>query len=340
MVGILFSVLIPLFNSEDYIGICLDSVLSQNFDDYEIVIVDDGSTDNSGKICDDYHAKNQDKIRVIHKENEGVLLTRRRAIKEAKGEYLLWIDSDDCYNEGLLNDLYKEIKKNAPDMLIWNYETVKDGSNEKETVRSLTLPNRAIISGDRMEKIYEQMLIGRDMNELWTKCFKRSLVDVDSDYTEFKHVKMGDDLFCLFPIMDKTKTIEYLDREYYYYRIVDSSITHTKNYKNYFSYRTIFERADQYLKKWQMSKDVCQKTRDQFANKIISCISESITAETGYKSFKEFAERVNQDEAAYKIYTMEKRKLSSRFYQICYGLLTHKKYRLLYCLMNMIVKYR
>ena len=74
----LFSVLIPLYNAEKYIAECIDSVLAQDFDDYEIVIVDDGSTDEGGKIADRYQVMHPQKIRVIHKENTGVLLTRRR----------------------------------------------------------------------------------------------------------------------------------------------------------------------------------------------------------------------------------------------------------------------
>ena len=336
----LFSVLIPLYNSEEYIGECLDSVLSQDFQDYEIVVIDDGSTDNSGMICDEYKSRFPERIKVIHKANEGVLLTRRRAIREAEGDYLLWIDSDDCYKKDLMCSLYIEIKANDPDMLIWNYETMSKDDGRAETIHCLSIPDKTVISGDQIKKIYEQMLIGRDMNELWTKCFRRNLVDLDADYQEFSHVKMGDDLFCLFPIMDRVKKIEYLDKSYYSYRLVDSSITHSKDYKRYYSYRTIFERATYYLTKWALDDDVCQRAKDQFVNRIISCITLASEGSIGYQEFKTFVKKINYDESVSKIYSEEKRKLSSRFNQMCYGLLIHKRYWLLYCFVNAVVKYR
>ena len=79
------SIIVPIYNIEKYIAKCIDSVLSQTFTDWELILVNDGSTDNSGKICDEYALKDN-RIKVIHKDNEGVTATRDRGVKEAKGE--------------------------------------------------------------------------------------------------------------------------------------------------------------------------------------------------------------------------------------------------------------
>ena len=88
------SIIVPVYNAEDYLGRCVDSILGQEFQDFELLLVNDGSTDSSGKICDDYAAKDK-RVYVIHKNNTGVSDTRNMAISHAKGKYLQFVDSDD-----------------------------------------------------------------------------------------------------------------------------------------------------------------------------------------------------------------------------------------------------
>ena len=99
----LFSIIIPIYNVEKYLVQCIESVLNQDYDDYELILVDDGSPDNCGEICDSYLNKNSN-IRVIHKKNGGISDARNTGLKEAKGDYVIFIDSDDyiCDNHFLL----------------------------------------------------------------------------------------------------------------------------------------------------------------------------------------------------------------------------------------------
>ena len=90
----LFSIVVPVYNVELYIDECMKSLLGQSFKKFEIILVDDGSTDSSGKKCD-YYASLDSRVKVIHKRNEGLLLARRTGLKECQGEYILHCDSDD-----------------------------------------------------------------------------------------------------------------------------------------------------------------------------------------------------------------------------------------------------
>lgn len=102
----IFSVVIPVYNVKDYLPKCIDSVLAQDFDDYELVLVDDGSTDGeSGAICDRYAAAHPERIRVIHKPNGGLGDARNVGLEAAAGEYLVFIDSDDYIGAGMLRTL-------------------------------------------------------------------------------------------------------------------------------------------------------------------------------------------------------------------------------------------
>jgi len=332
----LFSVLIPLYNAEKYIGECIDSILNQTCDDYEIVIVDDGSTDQSSKIVDEYQKNHPALIRVIHNDNIGVLLTRRRLIKEAKGDYIVWVDSDDLIKPEMLSELRAEIYNNNPDIIVFDYEEL-DNPTKKHC--SLDVADQHIIESDDKRLVYKRMLLGRGMNELWTKCIRRAIIDIDVDYTNYKHVRMGDDLFCLIPIFDVAEKIEYLNRAYYRYRVVLTSITHTQTYLRYYSYRTIFERENQYLEKWGFSPDEISQIRDKFANSVVdNLVLCANTPSVSRKEFIDFAKAITSIEANNPIYSDGLRTLSSRPYSCFYKLFTKKRYAKLYRIIRLISK--
>ena len=324
----LFSVLIPLYNAEKYIAECIDSVLAQDFDDYEIIIVDDGSTDQGGRIADRYQEMHLQKIRVIHKENTGVLLTRRRLLQEAKGDYILWVDSDDVIKPKLMSDLSVEIEKNDPDMMIYDYE---DYENPNMVIHSLSEQDGTIIEEDKKHSVLIKLLLGRDLNELWSKCIRKELIDIDADYSKFQHIKEGDDLFCLLPIFDMTHRIVFLDRPYYRYRIISSSITHASTFRSYYSYRTIFERIEYYVEKWNFSEQEISRVKDRFATQIVDClVACANSSETNYNKFHVFARDITEDEKNKPIFTDSPRQLSSKNYQRFYDLLVKQEYSKLY----------
>lgn len=101
----LISVIVPVYNVKTLLPRCINSLLSQKFTDYELLLIDDGSTDGSGDICDEY-GKKDSRIKVIHKQNEGVSKTRNRGIDEARGEWITFVDSDDYITPDYLSDLY------------------------------------------------------------------------------------------------------------------------------------------------------------------------------------------------------------------------------------------
>lgn len=130
------SIIIPVYNVEKYLNICIDSILKQTYKDYEIILVDDGSTDESGKICDEYVSVNK-QIRVIHQKNKGLSCARNTGIKKARGKYLMFIDSDDfLYNHNCLNLLMSKAKND-----IIQYNMVYYYENSNKYVHLNELPN-------------------------------------------------------------------------------------------------------------------------------------------------------------------------------------------------------
>ena len=115
----LISVLIPVFNVERYLSRCIESVIKQTYKNIEIILIDDGSKDKSGKICDKY-AKKDDRIRVIHKENEGVSVARNLGMDSANGEYIIFVDSDDWIEQQAVELLFSQLSLYDSDLAIGN----------------------------------------------------------------------------------------------------------------------------------------------------------------------------------------------------------------------------
>ena len=135
------SFVVPVYNVEQYLRKCVDSLLAQDYDDYEIILVDDGSTDNSPQICDDYARRVEsgmwkvENIRVIHQKNGGLSAARNTGIKAAKGEYICFVDSDDYWEPNVLGGLIAQIERDKLDVLRFKYQNVRI---KNERVNGLT----------------------------------------------------------------------------------------------------------------------------------------------------------------------------------------------------------
>ncbi|MBQ4406188.1 MAG: glycosyltransferase family 2 protein [Bacteroidales bacterium] len=124
--SITISIIIPIYNTEKYLAKCLDSILAQTFDSWEAILVDDGSKDGSGKICDDYVAKDS-RFKVIHKQNEGVSIARLTAYNHCSGEFVTFVDSDDYITNNMLEKMYSYIQEYNVDMVVCkNFDVYHD----------------------------------------------------------------------------------------------------------------------------------------------------------------------------------------------------------------------
>ena len=126
------TLIIPVYKVEDYINRCVESVIAQTYKDFDVVLVDDGSPDNCGSICDLYAEKYYEKVSVIHKENEGLISARRIAIDNAKGEFCIFVDSDDFIEKDLLELVDKEFSSdNNIDLVMYSFSYFKNGEKSQ-----------------------------------------------------------------------------------------------------------------------------------------------------------------------------------------------------------------
>ena len=245
-----FSILIPVYNVEQYLNECVESVLSQDMKDYEIVMIDDGSTDKSGQICDEYQAKYPERITVVHKQNEGLLIARRDALKIAKGDYILFLDSDDYYEPGALKAISDVVDSDEPDVVIFNVDLVKEGKVIGKLTDFSVFGEKHIFEDKSL--IYDNLL-GREYNftSLAMKCCKRACVGVDTDYSEYKRLNYGEDLLQSIEIYTNAQKIVYISNATYCYRI-GSGMTSKVNLKLYTDNKRVNKAFHKYIDKWNI----------------------------------------------------------------------------------------
>lgn len=181
------SIIVPVYKVEEYLGECIDSLLSQTIDDYEIILVDDGSPDNSGKIADEYAAANPDMIRVLHIDNGGQGRARNFALDIAKGDFVGFVDSDDWVTHDMYEKMYARAAETGADVVVCDFmERFADG---RESVLPASLQDNWLGSaGSSCNKLFRRSLVGelRFPVGLWYEDFYFSAVMLlRSKHTEF-----------------------------------------------------------------------------------------------------------------------------------------------------------
>lgn len=212
----LISIVIPVYNVEKYLSKCIESVIGQSFKNIEIILVNDGSTDQSGKICDKY-AKKDTRIIVYHKENGGLSDARNYGIKRANGKYITFIDSDDYISKQYVEVLYTLLITNHAQISICNLEKFKEGSLP-HMQSSFDNGKTEIFSGiEAMELMFYQKKI---TNSAFAKMYLKKLFD----NIEYPKGKLYEDLATTYKLFYLSNKIVYNPAELYYYLIRKNSI--------------------------------------------------------------------------------------------------------------------
>lgn len=180
----LISIIIPVYNAEAYLNPCLNSIVNQTYSEIEIILIDDGSTDKSGEICDSYSLVNS-KVRVIHMANQGVSAARNIGIKQAKGKYIAFVDSDDWVEPNFIECLIYNMKKSNADLSIVDLVYEYSNEDEGQSTNISRLDVKEISSdGIWFELLYSSKIGGFLCNKLFKKQFITRLLDESLHYCE------------------------------------------------------------------------------------------------------------------------------------------------------------
>ena len=233
----LISIIIPVYKVEKYIHRCLESVINQTYTNLEVILIDDGSPDDCGKICDEY-AKKDNRIKVVHKQNGGQSEARNQGLEIASGEYIGFVDSDNYIKEDMFEVLYKTMLKYDADITICNIVKTNNATNEcLENYKDIEIYDKS----NSMQKLLNNHIT----NYIYNKLYKRELWEG----IHFPVGKILEDMDVMYRIIEKAKKIICTNKtEYYYFIRQDSSIAKidvkvTKDLRN------VVNKRYQYLKK-------------------------------------------------------------------------------------------
>jgi len=202
------TLIIPVYNSEKYIAKCLDSILKQTYTNYEILIVNDGSRDNSEQIICEYKNKYPEKIIFIEQENKGVSITRNESIKKANGKYIMFIDNDDYIDSNYIETFINEAEKGDYDVVLGGYRRITEN---KKVLRTLKLKNTE----------WSKLMIVSP----WAKIYKKQFL-IDNNITFLKN-NLGEDVFFNLKAMFVSKKIKIIDYIGYNWFFNTKSVSNT-----------------------------------------------------------------------------------------------------------------
>lgn len=199
------SVIVPVYKAEAYLHRCVDSILAQTFQDFEVLLIDDGSPDRSGEICDEYARKDR-RVRVFHKENGGVSSARQCGMDNAQGEYTIHADPDDWVEPDMLEELYRKAKEEDADMVICDYYTEEKGRTKYIVQKPSDLNHETVLC-----ELFQQ-LHGSCCNKLVRRaCYKEFGVKFPEE------LSYCEDLFVNTCLLSHSMVVVYLPKAFYHY---------------------------------------------------------------------------------------------------------------------------
>lgn len=241
------SVIVPVYNVEEYIDKCLDTLTNQTFKDYELIIINDGSPDNSESIILDYQKKYPKLIKYYKKENGGLSSARNYGIEKSTGEYLMFIDSDDYVSNDMVEKLYNKIDKEQSDMVICNYyrvtckgKFIKNYNINPSTTNIKSNPEIILNKQAAWNKIYKKELFSQ--NKFDEGKYYEDLRLIPKLYLECKKIAFIDD-FCYYYIERDNSIMKdiNLEKNYEIVEAIDSLITYYKSHNKYERYKEEIE---------------------------------------------------------------------------------------------------
>lgn len=222
----MISIIVPVYNTKEYLPRCMDSLLCQEYEKKEIILVDDGSTDGSGELCDEYE-RQYSCVKVLHKDNGGLMSAWMAGVAESLGEYLCFVDSDDWVEVDMLKQMSEFLTGTGREIVVCNHSI--DRENGEKTFQTNGLAP-GVYEGDALEKDVFLQLLGNEVRRVcFSRCMKlisRELIVKNLKFCD-QRIRMGEDLNIMLPaILDAQRLVIMRDAYFYHYYYNQSSMVH------------------------------------------------------------------------------------------------------------------
>lgn len=319
------SVIVPVYNAEKYLEQCIDSILDQTYKNLEIVLINDGSTDKSGKICDGY-AKSDNRVRVLHLENGGVSNARNKGIEISTGDYITFVDADDWIDMDMYSGMLEIINEEKTDVVMCSF--FKTNGNELNQPIIFPWESPKVFLDDEIKNLLIPSFVapiykeGRkaqlNMGSIWRCLFnsetiKRKGIKFDT------RIRCQEDLVFLLQVLNKSSRVISLNIPYYYYRIDAESITQNYIKDLYTSLQLAIENISEIFHNGNYDFDISKQLRWRIVSKVLNSIYNTCAPKSPHnlmeriKLSKHYVKnssfRNNISIADYKYFTLKQRVL-------------------------------
>jgi len=281
----LVSIIVPVYNSEKYLNKCIKSILIQTYKNIELILINDGSIDNSGYLCDAY-TNIDHRVKVMHVENSGVSSARNKGIEAATGKFIQFVDSDDYIDQNMIQILVNEINKNV-DIVICGYKRLYKDNNGTIAVNNSSLYNEVAITKKRFLHGIGNLFVNLYINYLWNKLYVTGIIrkfDIKFDDS----INWGEDLMFNLEYMDYCSNITIIDKHLYnYINYNDDSLTSKFNSELFNNQQAMYKAVRKFL---SSNNEYSGKNKDlvetRFTNAIIMCLSNLFCKGSDYKNIE------------------------------------------------------
>lgn len=283
--GNLFSLIVPVYNCEQYLARCLDSILNQRYDSIEVILVNDGSTDNSKTVCDEY-SKNDKRVKVIHKQNEGVSKARNDGLSIATGKYICFLDADDYLTGNYFSEVEKLLNKYEKLELInfGFFSDVDDLEFNNLSSDMITYKNKLYKSHDAIKKDFVNLWDNTMLYNIWNKIYVKQIIDDNN--ISFPDYNWGEDVEFNRLYLNNITSM-YNSSKCFYHYVREREGAATKNYKPeiFDIRRKEFIEFNEYFEQWNIKKDdYYEFSCRRYIERLLGCIENVYCSDLNFRS--------------------------------------------------------
>lgn len=271
-----FSIVLPVYNVDRYIERCVKSILLQDFDDFEIILVDDGSTDNCPRICDKLSAK-ESRIKTVHKQNDGLGMARNTGLEEAKGKYIF---SDDYILPGLLSEIYAKLSEYDYDAVFYGFKRV-DANNKQLNVLIPNPLKDVYMSTEEIKNTLLQDFIGRNPHNGYQSnlrisacncCWKNDFLKENDLRFVSERDYISEDIYFYTEVFQYLKSVTFIKKAYYCYCQNFGSLTFTYKPQRFAEIRKFYRHIIEYAATLGYPEEVMLRFHSSFVSTTMACL--------------------------------------------------------------------
>lgn len=331
-----FSIILPIYNVEKYLRRCVDSIISQNFQDFEIILVDDESPDNCPQICNDL-CKSDKRIRVIHKKNEGLGMARNTGINVANGKYIFFVDSDDYILPNLLNDVYHKIEECNPEIVFYGFKRIN--SKGRVCYESIPKTKKSVYNGKNqiINEIFPDFISTGNEEEknlsisVCTCCIDTKFLKKNDLKFVSEKKFISEDIYFYMEMFNYLSKISFINEAYYCYCQNQGSLTSSYKTDRFEKLKFFYKTVKEMAKKYDNSQIIENRLYGLFISNVMACIKMEVSNRensTRKKAFKKTKKIYTDDffEEAINNYDCSNKGKGWKLFYYC---IKNKKYNLL-----------